>query len=119
MQPKEQEIAYWARPECGSDDRFGPCLGPFKSFLQLTYDSLRVGEDGVEVAGLDEDGLWDVIGSKEKWSDLVIWAEPLKPGEKYIGDQDTLVCVAALEAAVAGLWAAHAEAEQTRKAALR
>lgn len=42
--------------ECGSEDRFSLTYGPFE-FVQLTYDSLRVGPDGDEV-GYFKDGFW-------------------------------------------------------------
>lgn len=39
--------------ECGQENRFSPTFGPFE-FVQLTYDLLRVGPNGVEVAFFDQ-----------------------------------------------------------------
>jgi hypothetical protein len=51
-------MKYFVRPETGAEDRFGPKIGPFNQFLQLTYGTLRVGPNGDEIARRHEDGLW-------------------------------------------------------------
>lgn len=95
-------MKYYVRPECGREDRWGPKIGPFPEFLQITYKSLRVGPDGDDIAWLEDDGDWRFnpeyrAGNRPTplpvqtdgmhkvvpgdwhcfgWSDLVIWAEP-------------------------------------------
>lgn len=72
-------IRYFARPECGQEDRVGPTFGPFDEFLQLTYEDLRVGPDGKEIAQLGTDGYWhmrpEFCDPDIAWSDIVVWAE--------------------------------------------
>jgi predicted nucleic acid-binding protein len=51
-------------------------FGPY-DFVQLTHDSLRVGEDGTILAALDDQGDWQVLDSRDdaaamRWSDVVI-----------------------------------------------
>lgn len=46
-------MKYFVRPECGVENRWGPTLGPFDDFLQITYSTLRVGPDGDEIATFD------------------------------------------------------------------
>ncbi len=53
-------------------------FGPFP-FAQLTYDVLRIGDDGDTIAERDEDGYWcGPFGFKDhgeqQWSDVIIWA---------------------------------------------
>jgi hypothetical protein len=75
-------MAVSLRFECGREDRIGRLHGPFE-FVQLTYNSLRVGPDGHFFASYHE-GDWGFDdeaprhGVKpeemgEKWSDIVIF----------------------------------------------
>ncbi len=64
------------RFECGSEDRIGRELGPYP-WIQVTYDAIRVGEDGdTYLAHIDGDGRW-VTADGQWWSDFVIgpWKE--------------------------------------------
>lgn len=62
-------------PTCPSIDpvRFGPF-----DFVQITYQSLRVGPDGDPLAWVDRSGLWRVEGDRSEtdtewwYSDVVI-----------------------------------------------
>lgn len=76
-------IVYYARLECGYEDRTGPTLGPFPDYLQLTYDDLCCGPGGerlVEYCRAAEHAVsttgWYVVGDYATWySDIIIWAE--------------------------------------------
>lgn len=61
---------------CYRDNMQGPQLGPFP-FVQVTYDRLRVGPDGNDLAVLGSDGDWHLVGADwgtqaGPWSDIVI-----------------------------------------------
>ena len=62
------------RFERGQEDKVSEEYGPFP-FVQLTYDSLRVGPDGDEFAAYDPEGYWFREGFRdmEKWSDVIIY----------------------------------------------
>lgn len=99
---REMSMGFFVRPECGFDDRWGPTLGPFPDWLQVTYRELRIEPDGDTIAWLGDDGLWyfadtyrvsntvsesipadftDSFGLNGRcwyelgWSDFVIWSK--------------------------------------------
>lgn len=49
----------------------GPTLGPFE-FVQVTYATVRVSPDGDEVAWLDSEGTWTLMGDGSAWTDLTV-----------------------------------------------
>lgn len=59
------------RFEFGQEDRESDEMGPFP-FAQLTYDDIRVGEDGDRFIATFTDGFW-VTEDGQKWSDVVIF----------------------------------------------
>jgi hypothetical protein len=78
----------------------GPEIGPFSEFLQLTYDELRSGPDGEFIAGLpiirsiSLGKGWFIqqtiasqfgISSKDRWSDLVLYAKLITEDTPFIG----------------------------------
>ncbi len=56
--------------EYGQQDRFSDVFGPYP-FVQITYDSIRVGENGDTHLADFVDGLW-VTQDGQKWSDVII-----------------------------------------------
>ena len=56
--------------ETGQEDRQSDVFGPFE-FVQLTYGSIRVGENGDEFLAEHNDGWW-VTQDGQKWSDVII-----------------------------------------------
>lgn len=62
--------ALFVRFECGQEDRMSPEYGPYP-FVQLTYLSVRVGENGDEFLATFADGWW-ITQDGQKWSDVVI-----------------------------------------------
>lgn len=78
------KIVYYARLECGCEDRVGPTLGPFPDYLELTYDNLRVGPEGEEIAQycwrgretVEYSGWYAAIDDYQAWySDIILWGE--------------------------------------------
>lgn len=93
------KTVYFVRPETGCQDVFGPVLGPFDEYIQLTYGDIRVGPDGETIGCRNPQGMWvfnktyrpknkeiDVpCNTKDahncpdfaaaEFSDVVIWAE--------------------------------------------
>jgi hypothetical protein len=86
----EQTMRFYFRPECGREGRMGPDIGPFDSYLQLTYGELTCEpEDSTDnvVAAWDQTmGDWflnrnnptvkrctKARDGKLPWSDLVIF----------------------------------------------
>jgi hypothetical protein len=57
--------------EYGQENRFSERFGPFL-FVQITYSSLRVGEEGEEFLGQFSDGLWHCSRDGQAYSDVVI-----------------------------------------------
>jgi hypothetical protein len=64
------------RFECGKEDRWSEKLGPFH-FVQLTYEALRVADDGDPDAGrvlaMHVGGEWVTLADDQFWSDVVIF----------------------------------------------
>mgnify|MGYP001617056115 CR=1 FL=1 len=56
--------------ECGQEDRQSKLYGPYP-FVQLTYDSLRVGEDGDIFLANFVDGWWTTQDG-QRWSDVIM-----------------------------------------------
>ena len=46
-------------------------LGEF-DFVQLTYDTLRVGPDGEEIAWLNGEDDWYLMADETLWTDIII-----------------------------------------------
>jgi hypothetical protein len=61
----------YVRFEHRQEDRMSEKYGPFP-FVQLTYDGLRVGEDGDEWLGEYENGLWHCTRDGQSYTDIVI-----------------------------------------------
>lgn len=61
------------RFEYGQEDRLSEDFGPFP-FAQLTYESVRVGEDGDEWLAQYADGLWHCERDGKTYSDIVIYS---------------------------------------------
>lgn len=59
------------RFEFGQEDRESEEMGPFP-FAQITYDDIRVGEDGDRFLAHFTDGFW-VTEDGQKWSDVIIF----------------------------------------------
>lgn len=59
------------RFEFGQEDRSSEDMGPFP-FAQLTYDDIRVGEDGDRFIAHFADGFWKTEDG-QLWSDVVIF----------------------------------------------
>lgn len=76
--PPPRAGAYFIHPECGRDDRWGPVLGPFPDYLQITYREIRNGAEDV-IAWLGDDGDWHIKEDDQPYSDLVIWHEGAGP----------------------------------------
>ena len=68
---------FYIRPETISEDRFGNEIGPFKHFIQLTYNDLRSGPDGDPIAYMDKEGKWRFYCQNPEiaWSDIVIYTK--------------------------------------------
>lgn len=65
----------YIRFENGQEDRIGDVLGPFE-WVQITYSSLRVDDDGDCLAYMDENGYWRLYGKPdERWSDIIIFCK--------------------------------------------
>jgi len=87
-----QEVEFWFRPECGRDDRMGPEIGPFKSYLQVIYRELTCEPESStdNVLAWNDAAAYDwflnrnnptvkrctkAVDGKLPWSDLVIYAK--------------------------------------------
>lgn len=57
---------FYLRPECGSDNRWGPTLGPFPDYIQLVHCHLTVGPDGDEIGYWIPQGLAET-GEENGW----------------------------------------------------
>ena len=76
----------FVRFERGRDGIVGPTFGPFP-FVQITYETLRVGPDGDEFAYLHKDGDWYLtdehtpvaLRSTEGYSDIIIYDAMVGP----------------------------------------
>ena len=64
-------MAVYIRFEYGQQDRFSEKFGPYE-FVQVTYGSVRVGDDGDTFLAEFEEGLW-VTQDGQKWSDFVVF----------------------------------------------
>lgn len=62
----------YVRFEMGQEDRVGEDLGPFP-FVQLTYEALRVGPEGDDLAFYDGH-VWK-LKDGTVWTDVVIFGE--------------------------------------------
>lgn len=70
----QQKTATYVRFERCQQDRVSKEMGPFP-FVQLTYDLLRVGPEGEEIASFTS-GFWTRVGyAEEPWSDVIIYAK--------------------------------------------
>lgn len=56
--------------EYGQQDRVSDCFGPFP-FIQTTYGSVRVGENGDRFIAEYVNGLW-ITEDSQQWSDFII-----------------------------------------------
>ena len=64
----------FVRFEYGQQDRISADYGPFP-FVQLTYDALRVGPNGDELASFDgHNGTWFILPELSEWSDIIIYS---------------------------------------------
>lgn len=74
----QQPVPLMIRFECGQEDRVSSDYGPFE-FVQLTYESLRIGPDGEQFATYCH-GNWRLDdgryrpGEAGPWSDVIIYA---------------------------------------------
>jgi hypothetical protein len=67
----------YLRFEFGQEDHISPVYGPFP-FVQLTYELLRVGPDGEELAYFeDANNCWRVRDSAEVYTDVIIYDQEL------------------------------------------
>lgn len=63
-------VNLWVTFVCGQENRFSPTLGPYP-FVQLTYDTVRVGENGETELAVFKDGWW-VTEDSQRWSDVIV-----------------------------------------------
>ena len=69
-------------------DEDGPTFGPYP-FVQLTYENLRVGPDGEDLAYLGDEGCWTLTGlageyKHKEYSDLQVSTTKTNPGNRKV-----------------------------------
>ena len=80
--PSDTNPQMYCRFECGLEDRMSQNIPLGCTFVQLTYDSLRVGPDGRTVATF-LNGEWIPCGAFRRehdlgpywWSDIIVWGD--------------------------------------------
>lgn len=85
---KTPPLGYFIRGETGSEDRIGPDIGPFPEYIQMRYNELTVGPNGGSIGAYCQGEGWSFykpFGDEQTfYSDIIIYAEPLKQGQKFI-----------------------------------